>query len=247
MKNALLVSLLLSLCCSACSTVNVSENRSGWSREKFKTQRVSVLTDALIVDETGRDTNKVDLLENRRIADSLTVRTAAWLKAMKMPVERTLPSSVGMTMQTRKPLYIVNTVSERSKSENELSFGTPPFFIDSTLTADMMLMNALYAPRPARDGFVGRSVIFLWRINAYNIPTGKSVMQGVVTGLLTTILTLGMFTGVGYQTSGIVVSLTVIDEETSEILWAAEDRGESYTDENAASTLATNILQTLFN
>ncbi len=246
MKKLAIISLLLALCCSACSTVKVFENRSGWRREKLKTERVALLSDALIIDETGRDTNKVDLLENCRIADSLTARTALWLRARKMPVQRTLPSSVGMTTQSRKPLYIVRDLSERDKGEDALTFGLPPFFIDSTMMKDASLMQALSAPRPASDGFIARSVIFLWRISAYNIPTGKSVVQGVVTGLLTTILTLGMFTGVGYQTSGIAVSLTVIDEETGEILWAAADRGDTYTDENAATTLAMNILRTLF-
>ncbi|MFO1431925.1 MAG: hypothetical protein U1F76_17595 [Candidatus Competibacteraceae bacterium] len=65
----------------------------------------------------------------------------------------------------------------------------------------------------------GDAILFLIG-NGIIVPTGKSVTEGIVTGAITTALTLGMFTYSQWSVSYLDTHAALVDANTGEVLWS---------------------------
>jgi hypothetical protein len=79
----------------------------------------------------------------------------------------------------------------------------------------------------------GDSILFLVGQGVI-VPAGKSVAQGVATGVLTTALTLGMFTYAKWSVSYLDTYAAFLDAGTGEIIWSNSLRlkGSGFTDKD---------------
>lgn len=188
--------------------------------------------DYLVIDGLFGDTNKVDIVENKRIAGRLLADCADSLSRKGYPVRMTTLSSMGLLMKQEKGYKVAQTANARSE---ELQIAHPPFLIDTLFLPDTILEHLVHVysslinlPEKRRDvSFVipeampiGKRIncemIAIVLAGGFNEPVsmgvGKATVNGSVTGGI-----------IGLQSvSQLSMLFFVIDARNGEIIW--EDR-----------------------
>ena len=111
------------------------------------------------------------------------------------------------------------------KAVNQMS--KPPSALCCT-AVDMKQALDVVAKRTGGD-----AILFLIG-NGVIVPAGKSVAEGVVTGVITTALTLGMFTYSQWSVSYLDTCAVLVNANTGEILWsnALRLKGSGFTEKD---------------
>jgi hypothetical protein len=188
--------------------------------------------DYLVIDGLMGDTNKVDIVENKRVAARLLADCADSLKLKGYPVRMTSLSSMGLLMKRDKSYKIAQAPGA---SPEELPIAHAPFFIDTLFLPDTILQNLrnvyssiINVPEKRRSvSFVvpdampiGKRIdcdmIAIILAGGFNVPVSMGIGKTTVNGSATAGI-------IGLQSvSQLSMLFFVIDARSGEIIW--EDR-----------------------
>lgn len=191
---------------------------------------VTVLVDCAVVDGVIGDTDKIDIPENRSIADSVLRLCADSLAGKGYRVRSGLLTSMGLLMRTDVVYKIARTVPDDDLSPADLPKATAPFYLDESLSRDTLLprLISVYstlinlpekkeetravipdAVRLGRTEGQGGALLVLF-VGGYNMPVGKGVNEAG---------TLASHAIALQRISQLSMLMFLIDSRSGEVIW----------------------------
>jgi hypothetical protein len=195
--------------------------------QKSRFGSVGILMDYIMIEGVMDDSDKVDLIQNRRMSAALLTMCADSLGRKGYPVSKSILSSIGLLMK-RDQYYRVSRSSESQK----LPLGAPPFYVDEQFTADTTLgrLTGFYGslinlPRGREHSSflipeagpigerIGCGTLVVLLVGGYNVPVG----QGVGKETPNQSQTMGIVTMQGV--SQLSVLLHIVDARSGAVIW----------------------------
>src|SRR2546426_783819 len=133
-------SALLAFCLSLGSFSGCGPSQStlypAFPEQKKQFASVGIVMDYVLIDGLFGDTNKVDIVENKRVAARLLADCADSLRRKGYPVRTTSLSSMGLLMKRDGSYKVAQTADARAE---DLQIAHAPFFIDTLFQPDTIL------------------------------------------------------------------------------------------------------------
>lgn len=245
MRNRSLIvilGLILSACASATPTKNFVRTGQNFDMLQPKIKNVAVIADVCLMHNATVGDNYWSLKDSKTAEQYMLESAKEALSSKGYNVVFTESPFVGGFKNQKLSMKYAD---EEGSQVSEMH---PPFFVAEELTVDpqykqsliTIMPNALNAVehrnKPLSDNCcdnanmkgaintiskkAGADAILILVGNGVIVSSGKSVAQGVATGVITTALTLGMFTYSKWDVSYLDTYAALIDSSTGEILWA---------------------------
>lgn len=205
-----------------------------FAKEKMPAGRTTLLADVFIVDDIVGDTNKIDVLWNREMGDSILLALSEGLRQKGYPVDRILLTSVGLIVSKGQVFKHVSTFADQHTDEEHLPVGSPPFYVDAEIERDTLTRQSLTSvyrsliqtsPEAGSERTViqdaavlgersGANTVCIVFVSGFNV----SVTQRIKEAESSSSVTVG---GVGVQRiSRLSVRFYIIDVAGGELLWS---------------------------
>lgn len=196
-------------------------------KQKQGVAKVTMLEDIIVVEDIAGNIDSVNVDENKVLGNTLLKIFNDELNQKGYLVEKTMLSSIGLTLNPNNQYQVVGAPST----------GNPPFYIDEAIIQDpdmkqklTTLFNSLgtYIKKEGEPSKVipdapslrigtESDALLVILAGGRKVSLGKQIGQGV----LTTMLTLG--TVATWQTSTTVMQLYIVDLKSGEVLWSDTD------------------------
>jgi hypothetical protein len=238
----------------------IAEKNKKYPAFQVENQQITearLITDILVTRAGDGELKKVDVPENKAIADTLAYFLSMGLKAKRYPVQKVYPSGVGMFFGQGRKLQVVRTDADRQTDESKLPLDTPPFISVQEVQDDQEFVRAwnayhaiyyTHAPRAKSEALndtSSKQVVFVLTATGYTVSSGESVGKGLLTGILTTIVTLGFFTYSQYGVSSRMLELQAISIPDGRLMWSGAVGGADDLTPESAREAITELLAKL--
>lgn len=177
-----------------------------------ETTRTRLVTDVVIAEDIGGSVDRVTVSRNRELGRMLADSLASWLTARGYAVDEVAEPAVGL-------FYTDRPVRVREAEGDPDSLLPPPFFLDPSLASDSALVAGVDLDLPAYASGDSPEARVLLTVRARDVPLGKTCAQGVLTGVLTSLLTGGLVSAYAYENSVGFVAVDIFDSGTGEWIW----------------------------
>lgn len=201
-------------------------------KANFKSGKV--LMDIVLIHDTLKDTDRIDLDLNKKAAAELLPIFRDSLKAKGFPVEDAVLTSIGAAMGKHNSYKLIHNVFEQQLEYNQLLSGRPPFFVDGSYESDsahVLALSSVYKSLLLADvdndaehtviqdatslrGLEGASTLYVVFVGGYEVPPVTIVSEEI---------------GSSRETVGRVrvqritqasVTFFILNTETGELLWS---------------------------
>jgi hypothetical protein len=246
MKHSLLV-IVLPLFAIACSSpVSRFPN---FPVQKASLGKAALFADAVLINDSMRDTNLVDMLETRDIARSVLDSLRTGMSGKGYDVASAELASIGLVMKRREVFKVIEMESERELAFEELPSRIPPLYVSAQFLGDEERRKALtgvlkalvvLSPEDRSEHLViqdantlGKSLdvsaMMIVMMGGYNMPATKEYNEGAVS-TIETVGPVGM-----RRVSQFTLEFYILDAASGELLWhdRAYHRGGTVNKEQA--------------
>lgn len=222
--------LLLVVLATGCASTPL-KHFPAFPEEYAAADSTRLLVSITLLEDRAGGTDYLALSTNQTLGESLAETLTSAMTERGYRVDRTYEPAVGLYFDPDLPVRVQLT------REAPDSLEMAPFLIPEAVYQDPDFLSAIDAaisraplddvtveeaePEGAPEAYVVLSA------TGRRVPLEKSCVQGVTTGLLTTLLTGGLVTGYAYETSFAAVSLDIVDATTGTIIWHDEAAANS--------------------
>ncbi|MEL6616834.1 MAG: hypothetical protein AAFQ43_13910, partial [Bacteroidota bacterium] len=169
-----------------------------------ETTQTRLVTDVVLTEDVAGGTDRVTLSRNRELGQMLSDSLASWLGARGYAVDEVAEPAVGL-------FYVGPTVSVREAEGEPDTLRAAPFYLGEGLAADTALVAGVDLDLPAYASGAAPEARILLTVRARDVPFSKTCAQGVLTGVLSTLLTGGIATATYAETPGGFLALDIFD------------------------------------
>ena len=233
MSNRMVILTACFVALSGCVSPRVDRYPTFFSqKQNFKSGKV--LMDIVLIHDTMKDTDKVDLVLNKEIARELLPVVRDGLKAKGLPVGDAVLTAMGAAMGKHNSYKLVHNVFEQRLEYDQLLSGRPPFFVDGSYESDsehVRALSSVYKSLLLADvdtdaehtviqdatslrGLEGASTLYVLFVGGYEVPPVTIMSEEL---------------GSNRETVGRVkvqritqasVTFFIVNTETGELLWS---------------------------
>lgn len=221
MRPAALAVLLVA---SGCAASNPIELYPEFPERYARAPDARILADVMIADDVSGSADRVTVGPNVDLGRALTDSLATWMTARGYAVEATHPTVVGVYFTDPERRYRVR----QKPTDARDTVATAPFALAPEVAADTLLMTAL-DPLGAASGmpppqFGAYETLVALVVRGRRVPVSKSILQGVVSGVLAALIGAGASV---YESSYTSVEFVMVEGETGDVIWrdVAVNRG----------------------